>query len=112
MIEKITPHTAEAFLFSGRPNPRWKLNKAQQRTWRQYWEEAPRGERQANRLPVLGYSGCLLQYDEHSYWIIFNGCVSFYEKDKVTNKKDINQQMEQWLLGTAPGEVQKLTANL
>lgn len=107
---KTESRTAEAFLYSGRLNPQWRLTPAQLKHWIQHWDEAPFSERQAGRLSVLGYTGCVLHYDEDSYWIIFNGVVSFYKKEKVINKKDSNRQLEQWLLGTAPDEVQKAVA--
>lgn len=109
---KTESRTAEAFLYSGRANPQWRLDQEQFSEWKKQWQEAVHSDQQAGRLSVLGYTGCLLQNDEHSYWIIFNGTVSFYEKDIVINKKDAHQQMEQWLLSTAPDEVRKIATNL
>ena len=36
---------------------------------------------------VLGYTGCVLHYDEDSYWIIFNGVVSFIKRKVIKQEK-------------------------
>lgn len=112
MSKSIPAHTAEAFLYSGRRNPQWKLNREQMKKWKQQWEAAPRSDDQAGRLSKLGYTGCLLKYEEHSYWIIFNGCVSFYDNDTVSSKRDADRQMEIWLLSTGPDEVKTMLTGI
>lgn len=104
---KTESRTAEAFLYSGRLNPQWRLTPLQMKQWIEQWDDAPHSERQAVRLSVLGYTGCSLQYDEDSYWIIFNGVVSFYKREEVINKKDTERRMERWLLGTGPDEASR-----
>lgn len=75
--------------------------------WKQQWEAAPLSDDEVKRPSILGYTGCSLQNDEHSYWIIFNSCVSFYNGPDIITKKDENRQMEQWLIATGPGEVKE-----
>lgn len=103
-----TRWTVTPILFSGRQNPAWQLTAAQQKNWMILWKQAPLSDTDV-RLPTrLGYTGCRLQYNEYSHWLLHNGCVSFYEKDKVFSKKDEDRQMELFLLGTAPEEVQEV----
>ncbi len=108
MKRKIASCTAEAFIFSGRPNPQWELDPEQMKSWMQQWEEASYSDSEVQRPPVLGYNGCRLQKDEHSYWIICNSYVSFYGTNTVINKRDDDRRMELWLLHTAPGEIKTL----
>jgi hypothetical protein len=97
--------TATALLFSGRPNFEWALIASQQKNWMQLWEDAALSDTAVKQPSVLGYTGCRLQYDEHSHWYLYNGCVSFYEEGKTVSKKDDERKMELFLLGTAPEEV-------
>ncbi|NOT51246.1 MAG: hypothetical protein HOP10_08205 [Chitinophagaceae bacterium] len=78
------------------------------KSWKQQWEAAPLSDEEVKRPSILGYTGCFLQNEEHSYWIIYNGCVSFYDSKTVISKRDDNRQMELWLLNTGPDEVSKL----
>jgi hypothetical protein len=95
-------------LFSGRRNPEWKLTTSQQKSWMQLWEQASLSDTEAERVSTLGYTGCKLQFDEHSHWYLYNGCVSFYEGGKIVSKKDEGRKMELFLLGTAPEEVKEI----
>lgn len=104
---KVTP-----LLFSGRQNPGWDLNEAQQKNWMVLWKQAPLNDADLNMPGRLGYAGCRLQYDEHSHWQLYNGCVSFYENDKVFSKKDEDRQMELFLLNTAPEEIQTMLRDM
>lgn len=107
---KLISRTAEAFLFSGRPNPQWRLSKAQMKEWNAQWDEAPLSDNKVERPAILGYTGCLLQNEEHSYWIIYNGCLSFYSGDKMICKIDEGRQLERWLLNTGPEEMKKVVS--
>ena len=92
-------------LFSGRQNPEWKLTAAQQKSWIVLWQQASLNDTVVKQPSILGYTGCRLQYDEHSHWYLYNGCVSFYEAGKIVSKKDDERKMELFLLRTAPEEV-------
>jgi hypothetical protein len=103
-----TKWKATAMLFSGRQNPEWKLTAAQQKNWMLLWKHALLSDTEVESASKLGYSGCKLQYNEHSHWQLHNGCVSFFEKDTVFSKKDEGRQMELFLLNTAPEEVKEI----
>lgn len=103
-----TKWKAVALLFSGRPNPYWVLTPAQQKNWMVLWKQAALNNEDVKQPSKLGYTGCRLQYDEHSHWLLYNGCVSFFEKETVFSKKDEDRQMELFLLNTAPEEVKEV----
>ncbi len=99
---------ATALVFSGMQNPEWKLSTEQQKNWMVLWQHALLSDAEVKSPSILGYTGCKLQYDEHSHWQLYNGCVSFYEEGTVFSKKDDDRQMEFFLLNTAPEEVKEI----
>ncbi len=103
-----TKWKATALLFSGRKDPEWELTTVQQKAWMILWQQALLSNTEVESVSRLGYTGCRLQHDEHSHWQLFNGCVSFYEKETVFSKKDEDRQMELFLLSTAPEEVKAI----
>jgi hypothetical protein len=100
------------FVFSGRQNPQWILSEKQANDWMVLWQAASHSNKDAQCPSRLGYTGCRLQLNEHSHWLIFNGCVSFYDKEKVISKKDADRQMEFFLLHTAPKEENEILQSL
>jgi hypothetical protein len=112
MSKAAGTYIAEAFLYSGQRNPKWALDNIQMIIWKEQWNEAPFSAVEVNRPAVLGYTGCQLQLNEHSYWIISNGCVSFYDGATVVNKKDDGRKMESWLLRTGPEDVRRMLENI
>lgn len=103
-----TKWKATALMFSGRQNPAWELTPAQQKAWMVLWQQAPLNNLEVEISSKLGYTGCRLQHNTHSHWQLYNGCVSFYEKETVFSKKDEDRQMEMFLLSTAPEEVKNI----
>jgi hypothetical protein len=91
-------------LFSGRQNPEWELTAALQKNWMLLWKHASLSDTEVESASKLGYTGCRLQYDEHSHWQLYNGCV-FFEKDTFFSKKGEERQMELFLLNTASEEM-------
>jgi hypothetical protein len=108
MNESSTQWTVTAFLFSGRRNPQWKLTPEEAKEWMNKWRHAPLSPKEVKRPSVLGYTGCSLQYNEHSYWMIFDSCVSFYDQGLVISKEDTQRGMEKLLFRGAPDEIKKL----
>lgn len=108
MKRKISNWTVEAFVFSGRPNPECTLTEKQAHDWMNLWHVTPPSGKEVHRPSMLGYTGCRLQLNEHSYWLLFDGCVSFYDRESVMSKKDTGRQMEYFLLNTATGEVKNV----
>jgi hypothetical protein len=109
---QITNWTAEAFVFSGRPNPQWILTEKQADDWMDRWQAAPSSSKEVERPSRLGYTGCKLQFNEHSYWLIADSCVSFYDKGQVISKEDVGREMEYFLLHTATKEEKEILRSL
>ncbi|MBK8521330.1 MAG: hypothetical protein IPL54_10795 [Chitinophagaceae bacterium] len=87
MIPDNTKWKATALLFSGRQNPDWELTVEQQQSWMKLWEQAAVSNIAVEQPSILGYTGCKLQYDEHSHWQLYNGCVSFMKRKRFFLKK-------------------------
>ena len=100
---KVTP-----MLFSGRQNPHWKLTTAQQKSWMVLWQHASLSDKAVETPSLLGYTGCRLQYNQHSHWQLYNGCVTFFDDGKLFSKNDEEKQMELFLLNTASEEVKEI----
>jgi hypothetical protein len=111
-VQQLTNLVVTISLFSGRPNPQWNLTKQQADVWIQYWNKADLSEYAVPLASKLGYSGCRVQKNKHSYWVIFNSCVSFYDNDTVISKSDPGREMEFFLLHTASSETKKLLAEM
>jgi hypothetical protein len=103
---------ATALLYAGKPDPEWMLSGEQQEAWMKLWKQAPLLNRKLIIPSVLGYKGCRLQHNEHSHWQLYNGCVSYADKEVILNKKDQDRQMEFFLLSTAPEEVTEMLHRL
>lgn len=112
MKSKIINRCAEVYIYSGRPNPKWLLSTGQIKSWKQQWTDAPLSGYEVQRPAVLGYTGCRLQYDEHAYWIIYDGRISFYEEGKITSREDQHRRMELFLLRTSTGEAKEILHSL
>jgi hypothetical protein len=103
-----TKWKVSALLFSGRQNPQWELTVSEQKNWIKLWKQATVSSTEVNYVSKLGYTGCRLQCNEHSHWQLYNGCVSFYQAEKIISKKDEERKMELFLLSTAPEEVKEI----
>lgn len=104
--------TATAFVFSGRQDPQWILSAEQSKRWLAHWESAGTSN-QKNVIPsILGYRGCKLQKNEHSYWLVYNSCVCLYENDVMICRKDAGRTAEFYLLSTGPETAQLILRQL
>jgi hypothetical protein len=104
--------TATAFVFSGRQDPQWILSAEQSKRWLAHWESAGTSNRQTVIPSILGYRGCKLQKNEHSYWLVHNSCVCLYENDVVICRKDAGRTAELYLLSTGPDTAQLILRQL
>jgi hypothetical protein len=109
---QITNWTAEGFVFSGRQNPQWILTEKQANDWMDLWQTALHSNKDVQRPSKLGYTGCRLQFNEHSYWLIHDSCVSFYDEGQVISKEDAGREMEFFLLHTATKEEKEILQSL
>lgn len=112
MSKHIPDWTAEAFVFSGRPNPQWIITEKQAADWISLWEQAAPSGKELQLPSRLGYTGCRLQYNKHSHWLMYNGCVSFFDGSQVISKIDGAKKMEFFLLNSAPTEPREILVTL
>ena len=92
-----------AFIFSGRPDPTWSVDKSISRRLEEIWDslEPLVGERPSP--PLLGYRGCLLRDEEtNREWVAYGGVVSLKEAGTYTSRSDKPRAFEKLLLSSAP----------
>lgn len=108
----IKDWTVTALIYSGRPDPEWQLTESQQAAWMILWQHAPLCNQPAAQNSRLGYKGCRLRMNKNNHWLTGNGYVSFQDNKIILHKEDVAGKMENFLLQTAPDEVQELLREL
>jgi hypothetical protein len=94
---------AGAFLYSGRPDPVWKISNSVARKLLEIWHSLPISDEKAGPQPGrLGYRGCFLRGSDNREWIAFNGVGSLREEKGVETRKDVARKFEKQLLSSAP----------
>lgn len=110
-MAKTTQQTswlAEVMLFSGRPNPQWRLKKKDADRFLEYWESAPLSASDTEQSSRLGYNGCRISIDKDTYWLINNGQITFFNGKNTVYKTDEAKKAEKWILSTAPAATKDL----
>lgn len=89
-------------IYSGRPNPVWKLTVETGITLESIWEllEPYTGEFQKHTR--LGYSGCKLLVENDIEYLAFNDVVARSQSGKVELRTDRNRTFEKMIFDTAP----------
>ena len=91
-----------AFIFSGRPDPTWRIEQEQARRLEAVWDElAPFvGQRPAG--PPLGYRGCSMVCGLKQEYTAFGGAVTKRVSGVAEVREDPARRFEKLLLATAP----------
>lgn len=97
--------TVTVLIFSGRPDPSWKLVAEQEKEILQTWEKLPFQEVTQPPHPKLGYQGCRIDLNSNEYIMFVEGSVyQFKDSILVSQRIDNNRQTERLVLNTAPGD--------
>jgi hypothetical protein len=95
--------TAGAFLYSGRPDPVWKVSNSVVKKLLELWNSLPITHAKAEAHPgMLGYRGCFLRGPGNREWVAFNGLVSLRTPKGVETRKDVARELEKQLFSSAP----------
>lgn len=95
--------TAEALLFSGRPNPRWQVDPAAAAGVLAVWERLASRSGPAAVPPPLGSRGCALRSPDGSVWRSVAGTVTLHASGRPAEARDDRtREFERALLATAP----------
>ena len=93
---------AVCHIYSGRPNPEWKLTKEQVEEVDRIWENLEETFNQEKFPSFLGYRGISLVCENEREYFVFNKRVKCKTKKQVSWKSDIAGSLEKFLLSTAP----------
>jgi hypothetical protein len=98
----MTQCTARAFVFSGRPDPTWVVEKQRSRKLYSIWKQLKPSVPPTPAQPRLGYRGVSMACGRRGEFIAFAGYVRNTIGDTVEWKKDEEGVFERFLLSTAP----------
>jgi transposase len=94
--------TGGAYLFSGRPDPRWPVSDQAAESLLALWDRMrPRPDVEPP-APVLGYRGCFLRATDGRVWLAFRGTVWLTSGDSTEARADEGRMFERLLARSAP----------
>src|SRR5512134_3217726 len=80
--------TAGVLLYSGRPNPTWKVDGRRVQRLIRIWAGLDVLTRARPRAPALGYRGCFLQEDDRRDWVACAGVVTLSASGRAEVRGD------------------------
>jgi len=90
--------TATAAIFSGRPDPSWRLSKARFEQLENIWKKLRPSAQVPPVAPALGYRGCSVDCGPRGVWNAFGGVVAHGEEHRA----DPGRQFERAVLNSSP----------
>jgi hypothetical protein len=96
--------TAGIDVFSGRPNPTWRMSRDEVDRLKRTWEALQASGRESMPAPLLGYRGCFVQ-DGDARWVAFGDVVTLQRPHGNESRKDEQHEIETLILNSAPPDV-------
>jgi hypothetical protein len=90
--------TATAAVFSGRPDPSWRLSKTELKQLENIWKKLRPSAHTPPVAPALGYRGCSVDCGPRGVWNAFGGVVARGEEHRA----DPGRQFERTVLNSSP----------
>jgi hypothetical protein len=91
-----------AFIFSGRPDPTWRVKEELAQSLEAIWDELEPTAEQEPQRPKLGYRGCSIQCTPDKEYTAYKGIVTKQVGNITESRKDETKRFEELLLATAP----------
>jgi hypothetical protein len=88
-------------VFSGRPNPTWRVPVETARKLERLWQRLEPSEAAFPAAPLLGYRGCTLDCGTKGRWQSYGGVVASGD----IHKYDPERKFERLLIGSAPANL-------
>lgn len=89
---------ATAAIFSGRPDPQWRVSRSQVQQLELVWKGLLPASGAPPEPPPLGYRGCSLNCGSRGVWFAYGGVVAH----GADYRADPKREFERRLLGSAP----------
>lgn len=94
--------TAKALVFSGRPDPVWKVKKAIVNELKTIWDSLDSIEGELQSAPSLGYRGCIIKCKGDIEWFVYKNLVTLKRGEKRESRNDNDMKFEKLVLSSAP----------
>ena len=95
--------TGTALVFSGRPDPEWRVTVEARARLHSIWSALAPGASAPPAAPALGYRGCALRCPPGDEWLAYGGVVSHTAASGTVDRRtDPERAFERLLLSTAP----------
>lgn len=93
---------ARALVFSGRPDPTWKIEEAIVKELQKIWDSLVPMQREPPSAPPLGYRGCLIKCNSDIEWYIYKNLVTLKRSGKTESRDDSCRKFEKLVMSSAP----------
>jgi hypothetical protein len=100
--KQATQWIGGALIFSGRPDPVWRVPDEAARDLQSLWAGLQPSVGRLPVAPALGYRGAFLRDAGGREWLGYGGIVTLKTKNAVLSRLDPARQFEKMLLATAP----------
>lgn len=100
--KKTEEWVAGAFVFSGRRDPTWTVDKKTVKQLEKIWDSLESLKEKTLSAPSLGYRGCFLRSIDNREWFVYNEVVTLKIGDSSKSRFDKNRMFEKLLLKSAP----------
>ena len=91
-----------AFIFSGRPDPTWRVEEQVRADLERIWASLDPCERAHPVAPPLGYRGCFLRCGPDVEWFAYGGVVTLKRAEGHESRLDSARHFERTVLQSAP----------
>ena len=96
--------TARLLIFSGRPDPTWKIEESTMSELLSIWSSLVPITDKNQTHPKLGYRGCRISCSSGFEWFVYRNTVSLTVKGKTDTRNDQIMAFEEGLFESAPPE--------
>ena len=93
--------------FRGLPNPRWLLADSEEEAFLALLNSLPPGDLGVSTCPTIGPRGILVTDLDDAEVIVYHESVVVRRQGKEVTLVDVGRNVENWLLGTAPGQMRE-----
>lgn len=93
---------ARALVFSGRPDPTWKIEEPIVKELEKIWDSLVAMHGEPPSASPLGYRGCLIKCKSDIEWFVYKNLVTLKRSGKTESRDDDYRLFEKLVLSSAP----------
>jgi len=93
---------ARALVFSGRPDPAWKIEEPIVKELEKIWDSLVPMQRELPSTPPLGYRGCVVKCESNIEWFVYKNLVVLKSSGKTESRDDDYRKFERLVISSAP----------